>query len=134
MSKSTIKTVKDVMNQSFCKVDGLLTVEDAVTLMQRSNARVLIVDKRDEQDEYGIVLLSDIAKKVLAKNLSPERVNIYEIMSKPTLCVRSQMQIRFCARLFNKFGLAVAPVVDKEDDIIGVINYDDLVLSGLPNL
>ncbi|KGK41446.1 hypothetical protein LH51_14985 [Nitrincola sp. A-D6] len=134
MSKGTIKTVKDVMNQNFCRVDGLLTVEDAVTLMQRSNARVLIVNKRDEQDEYGILLLSDIAKKVLAKNLSPERVNIYEIMSKPALCIRSQMQIRFCARLFNKFGLAVAPVVDKEDDIIGVINYDDLVLSGLPNL
>lgn len=134
MSQHKIKVVIDVMNQNYCMVDGLVTVADAVKLMRRENAHTLIVEKRDDQDEYGIVLLSDIAKKVLARNLSSERVNVYEIMSKPALTVKASMQIRFCARLFNKFGLTLAPVVNKEDEIIGVINYDDLVLSGLPSL
>lgn len=134
MSQHKIKVVMDVMNQNYCMVDGLVTVADAVKLMRRENAQALIVEKRDDQDEYGIVLLSDIAKKVLARNLSSERVNVYEIMSKPALTVKATMQIRFCARLFNKFGLTLAPVVNKEDEIIGVINYDDLVLSGLSSL
>ncbi|MFN3880187.1 MAG: CBS domain-containing protein [Nitrincola lacisaponensis] len=134
MSQPKAQFVCDVMNQNFRIIDGLVTVKDAVELMRRTQAQVLIVEKRDAQDEYGIVLLSDIAKKVLARNLSPERVNLYEIMSKPALTIKAQMQIRFCARLFDKFGLTLAPVVNKEDEIIGVINYDDLVLSGLSNL
>lgn len=134
MSKQTVKVVADIMNQHFHIVDGLVTVADAVDLMKRTHAQALIVQKRDAQDEFGLVLLSDIAKKVLARNLSPDRVNVYEIMSKPALTIKGQMQIRFCARLFNKFGLTMAPVVNKEDEIIGVINYDDLVLSGLSSL
>ncbi len=125
------KIAADVMSQNFHSIDGLVTVADAVKLMQQTEAKALIVSKRDEHDEYGLVLLSDIAKKVLAPNLSPDRVNIYEIMSKPVLTVRDKMQIRFCARLFDKFGLTMAPVVNKDDEIIGIINYDDLVLSGL---
>lgn len=134
MSNHTNKVVADVMNQNFRMIDGLVTVSDAVRLMKQTHSQVLIVEKRDPSDEFGLVLLSDIAKKVLARNLSPERVNVYEIMSKPALTVKAQMQIRFCARLFNKFGLTMAPVVNKDDEIIGVINYDDLVLSGLSSL
>lgn len=134
MSNHTNKVVADVMNQNFRMIDGLVTVSDAVKLMKQTRSQVLIVEKRDSSDEFGLVLLSDIAKKVLARNLSPERVNVYEIMSKPALTVKAQMQIRFCARLFNKFGLTMAPVVNKDDEIIGVINYDDLVLSGLSSL
>ncbi|WP_151670582.1 CBS domain-containing protein [Nitrincola schmidtii] len=134
MSNHINKVVADVMNQNFRMIDGLVTVSDAVKLMKQTRSQVLIVEKRDSSDEFGLVLLSDIAKKVLARNLSPERVNVYEIMSKPALTVKAQMQIRFCARLFNKFGLTMAPVVNKDDEIIGVINYDDLVLSGLSSL
>lgn len=134
MSNHTNKVVADVMNQNFRMIDGLVTVSDAVKLLKQTRSQVLIVEKRDSSDEFGLVLLSDIAKKVLARNLSPERVNVYEIMSKPALTVKAQMQIRFCARLFNKFGLTMAPVVNKDDEIIGVINYDDLVLSGLSSL
>ena len=52
-------------------------------------------------DEYGMVLLSDIAKQVLAKDRSPKRVNIYEIMAKPVLSVQPDMDIRYCARMFR---------------------------------
>jgi hypothetical protein len=30
-------------------------------------------------------MVADIAKKVLARNRSPERTNVYEIMSKPVI-------------------------------------------------
>jgi hypothetical protein len=43
------------------------------------------VDKRNDNDEYGMVLISDIAKLVLAKDRSPDRVNVYEIMAKPLI-------------------------------------------------
>ena len=79
--------VRDVMKTEMAIVDGMLTVTEALHSMQHPDTRTLIVDKRHEDDEYGVVMLGDIAKKVLARDHSPDRVNVYEIMSKPVLSV-----------------------------------------------
>lgn len=130
-NKKHIMRVRDVMHSRFCHVDGLATVDQALSLLTEEKALALLVDKRDADDEYGIVLLSDIAKKVLAVNRPPERTNVYEIMSKPVLGVRPNMQVRYCARMFNAFGLTLAPVIDSAEEVLGLVSYEDLVLRGL---
>lgn len=130
MSHVNIKTVADVLNTDFLLLDGMATVSEALAEMKARDTNFLLVDKRDEHDEYGIVLVSDIAKRVLAPNLSPDRVNVYEIMTKPVLAVDPDMNIRYCARLFEHFGISTAPVV-KNGDIRGVVTYTALVLKGL---
>ena len=131
MSSLTKMTAADVMEPNFLIIDGMATVAEALAQMKQHNAHFVLVDKRSDDDEYGIVLVSDIAKQVLATNRSPERVNVYEIMTKPVLSVRPDMNIRYCARLFEHFGISTAPVL-KAGDVRGVVTYDSLVLKGLP--
>jgi CBS domain-containing protein len=76
------------------------------------------------------VLLADIARLVLARDRSPDRVNAYEVMSKPVIGVPPDMDIRYCARLFEKFGLSRAPVIDA-GKVVGLVSYNDLVLKGM---
>ena len=130
MSNTDPVRVKDVMTDHYNLVDGLMMTDQALAKMKETGAHVLIVDKRDDNDEYGIVLLSDIARSVLAVNRSPKRVNIYEIMSKPVVGVDPQMNIRYCARLFNKLGFSYAPVID-QGKLLGIIGYRDMLLKGL---
>ena len=130
MSDKRIVRVADVMKSDLDIVDGKLTVKDALLAMKHPETRALIVDKRDEDDEYGLVLLADIAKKVLAADRSPERVNLYEIMAKPVLSVAPTMDIKYCARLLERFSIARAPVLDC-GKVIGIVSYHDLVLRGL---
>ena len=125
--------VRNCMRTDVTEVDGKLDVLAALKIMKEVGATSLIVKRRDENDEYGMLLFSDIAKKVIAKNRAPERVNVYEIMSKPVLTVRPEMEIRYCARLFDKFGISHAPVVEN-DKIVGIVSYYLLVLHGLPDL
>jgi predicted transcriptional regulator len=125
-----IVRVADVMEQDYVVVEGVATVAEALAIMRDKNAHFLVVAKRHEDDEFGIVLLSDIAKHVLARNRSPERTNVYEIMSKPVLSVRPDMDIRYCARFFDRFGISTAPVIEG-GDIRGIVAYDQLVLKGL---
>ena len=126
--------VRDVMKTTVDVVDGVITVADALRRMKHVNNLALIVDKRHPDDEYGIVLLADIARQVLARDKSPERVNVYEIMSKPVVAVDPDMDIRYCARLFEKFGLSLAPVIE-DDKLVGIVSYSGLVLKGMvPNL
>jgi CBS domain-containing protein len=130
MNDRKIIRVRDVMKENFDIVDGLTTVSDALRMMRHIETKTLIVDKRHKDDEYGIVLLPDIARQVLARDKSPDRVNIYEIMSKPVVSVDPDMDIRYCARLFDKFGLSRAPVVDN-GRVIGIVSYTDMVWRGM---
>ena len=126
--------VRDVMKQNVDIVDGVITVADALRRMKHVNNLALIVDKRHADDEYGILLLADIARQVLAADKSPDRVNVYEIMSKPVITVHPDMDIRYCARLFGRFDLSRAPVVEGRE-VIGIVSLTDLVMKGMvPNL
>lgn len=130
MSNNQSVRVRDVMTGNYQLVDGLMMTDQALTRMKETGASVLIVDKRNDNDEYGIVLLSDIAREVLAVSRAPERVNIYEIMTKPVVSVDPNMDIRYCARLFNKLGFSYAPVID-HGKLLGIVGYADMLLKGL---
>ena len=54
-------------------------------------------------------------------------------MSKPVVQVSPDMDIRYCARLFERFGLERAPVVEA-GKIVGMVSYHVLVLRGLMQL
>ena len=123
-------TVRDVMANHFLMMDGVATVAEAISALRQESASVLIVKNRDPNDEFGVVLLSDIAKKVLAIDRSPYRVNVYEVMSKPVISIDPEMDVRYCARLFDQFGLSQAPVIES-GQVIGIVGYDALVLKGL---
>jgi len=123
----------DVMIDRYLEMDGLNTVADALAAMRRSDACALIISKRDDDDEYGIVLLSDISSMVLGMDRAPDRVNLYEIMTKPVITVHPAMDIRYVARLFHRFGLSIAPVTDNAK-VVGLVRYNELVLEGLVEL
>lgn len=130
MSEDKTIRVRDIMKTKFDMVDGIATVEDALNQMSHVETKCLVVKKRNENDEYGLVMLADIARQVLAKDKSPSRMNIYEIMSKPVITVDPDMDIRYCARLFTRFHLSRAPVVDN-GNIVGIVSFTDMTLKGL---
>jgi predicted transcriptional regulator len=133
MSLPAYIPVSQVMRKEVTFVNGLTNVFEALRIMKKVQATSLIVEKRHDTDEYGMLLFSDIAKQVIARDRAPERVNVYEIMAKPVIAVRPAMDIRYCARLFDRFGISHAPVIEN-DNVLGIVSYYLLVLEGLPSL
>ena len=132
MQRTVIKA-RDVMREKHLELDGLATVKEALDAMKAADADVVIVKKRHEHDAFGIVLLSDIAKNVLARDRASQRVNVYEIMSKPVISLDPEMDVRYCARLFDNFGLSNAPVIEN-GKVVGIVSYNELVFQGLCKL
>jgi len=126
-------TVRDCMSPTVTEVDGRMDVLTAMKVMKKVGSTSLIVKRRDKNDEHGMLLFSDIAKQVIARNRAPERVNVYEIMAKPVLKVRPDMKVRYCARFFENFDISHAPV-EEDGEIIGMVSYYRLMLHGLPDL
>ncbi len=129
MSEQIVR-VRQVMKTDFDTVDSMTTVFDALKSMRHIETKCLIVNKRHDDDEYGMLLLSDVARKVIGENRSPERVNVYEVMAKPVITVDPEMNIRYCARLFDRFELSRAPVAE-DGKVVGIVSFTDMVLRGL---
>ena len=128
MSAAYIK-VSDVMIPKVITIDGMATAKEAIDTMQRTGIRSLVVERRDESDEFGLLVISDIAKKVMAADRAPERVNVYEIMSKPVLTLPADMNIKYAVRLLVQFDLSRALVVDDSRKPVGIVTVRDLVLK-----
>lgn len=122
--------VRDIMAREYHLIDSIVTVREALDSIQGLGTRFWVVDKHHADDEYGMLYLSDIARKVLAQDRAPERVNVYEVMAKPLISVDPEMDIRYCAQLFDKFNIAQAPVME-HNELIGTVSYAELVVRGM---
>ena len=121
--------VSDVMRTELHTIDGMATAAEAMALMKRLQISSLVVNRRHDDDELGIVTVGDMAREVITHDRAPERVNIYEIMSKPALTVRSGMLARYAVRLLVQFRVSRALVVDDQGAPLGLITLRDLVLG-----
>ncbi len=128
--KHKIIRVREVMKSTLATIDGIATIGDALKKMKSAETSVLIVNKRHEDDEFGLITSADIARHVLAKDRAPDRVNVYEIMTTPVITVSPDMDIRSCSRLFATYNLVRAPVLENKK-IIGMVSPNSLVLDGL---
>ena len=129
MTTRRILRVRDVMHDEVHAIDGLATVSEAVALMRRHRVSSLVVPRRDDDDEIGLVGVTDVAHKAVAENRALKRVNVYEIMSKPVLTLPSGMQARYAVRLLVRFGISRAVVVDHDRNPVGMATLRDLVLG-----
>ena len=119
------------MTPSPCTIDRLASVADAFELMRRHDISSVVIDRRDDKDEFGILVVHDIATKVIALDRSPDRTSVYEIMSKPVLTVDVDMDIRYAIRLLARFGLSRALVTD-HGQLAGIVTLRDMVFRHLP--
>jgi len=129
MSGDKILRIRDAMSSSVRTIEAMATVADAIRLMREAEVSSLVVERRDEADEYGLLAISDVAREVIAKNRAAERVNVYEIMSKPVLSVPADMQIKYGVRLLVRFDLSRALVVGERREPVGIVTLRDMILS-----
>lgn len=127
MNQHPYVKVEDVMSGNPHVIDGLATVRNAIDLMREHNVSSLVIERRDDRDEYGVVTVGDIAAHVASKDRSPERTSVYEIMSKPVLSVDIGMDIKYAIRMLNRFKLTRA-LVTRQGDMVGIVTLRDMVV------
>lgn len=128
--KREYQSAKDAMVKNIIFIDGMATAKEAVDLMRKKNIEALIVEKRNEHDAYGIVVVQDFIKGVIIQERTSEEVNVFEIMTKPVVSVPGKMDVRYVARLLVRTGLRMAPV-EEDGKYIGMISLSSIILDNL---
>ena len=129
MSEVVYTKVSDVMTPSVHTINRTATVSEAIEAMRQHRVSSLAVQRRDEADEFGVITVTDIAKKVIALDKAPDRINVYEVMSKPVLTVPAEMNIKYAVKLLVQFGPSRAVVVDHQRAPVGIITMRDMVVG-----
>ncbi len=129
-TKRSFQSAKDVMTKKVVFIDCMATAKEAVEIMRRENVESLIVKKRHPQDAFGIVMVYDFITGVIIPDKISEEVNVFEIMTKPVICMPADMDVRYVANLLIKVGLRMAPV-EENGEYIGMVSLSDLILDNM---
>ena len=119
--------VRDVMTAPPRVIDGLASIQEAVELMREAHVSSLVIDRRHEDDEYGMVSVHDVAEQVIGRDRSLERVSVYEIMSKPVLTVDADMDVKYAIRILTRFKLNRG-LVTENGEMVGIVTLRDMTI------
>ena len=131
MTSETVARVEDYMSTEFYLIDRDATIHDAIALLKQHNLNALIVDRRDEDDEIGLITVADIAREVMAKHRPSKRTYVFEVMTIPIVAVPARMKVVYATRLLANLDLSQAVVIDETRHAIGVVDRKDLVFACL---
>ena len=121
--------VKEIMTTEVVTVEGSAPITEAVALMKAHGVRALIVDRRSDEDAYGVITETDIVYKVAAFDKDPKAVKVHEVMTKPCIVVNPDLDVKYAARLFANTGIRRAPVI--KDRLMGIISVTDILRKAM---
>lgn len=130
MNKGADLRVGEVMTTGPATIDGMATVAEALAIMRERNISCLVVDRRDSDDEYGLLLIADIARGISMSNRPISRIQVYEVMQKPAPAVDSEMKLRYAIRLMTRFGMTHS-IVLRGRDLTGIVSLRDITIQFL---
>ena len=127
MTSNNPTRISEIMTPDPTRIDGLASARKAIDMMQQAGMSSLVVDRRDNNDEYGLITVRDIAQHVIGRNRSLDRTSVYEIMTKPVLTLESRMQLKYAVRLLTRLDTGRALVVDN-GELKGIVTLRDITL------
>lgn len=122
--------VTDIMTREIVTIRNSAIVSNAIKLMEQRNVQALIVQPVDSSDAYGIVSASDVVGQVIAFGRDPNRIRVYEIMTKPCVVLNPNLRIEYAARLLTQANLHSAPVIQSE--LLGILSITDILKHSHP--
>ena len=127
MNQGADLRVRDALTAAPLTIEGMASVNDALAIMRARGISCLVVDRRDADDEFGLLLISDIARELSSKNRPVARTQVYELMQKPAPALDSDMRLRYAIRHMTRFGLSHC-VVLRGRDLAGIVSLRDITI------
>lgn len=121
--------VKDWMMDLVVYVDPDASVTEALALMRRRYINSLIVNRTQDNPEFGIVTSIDVSDKIVAQERNPSEIKVREIMTSPLITVNKELSLKECSKVMRERHIHHLPVVDDDGKILGMIAAADFLVA-----
>ena len=112
-----------MMDTNVLMMGSTKTVAEAIDLMQKKNAKVILVS--NEGEAIGIVSKTDIIFKVVAKHLPINKVKLREIMSSPVFTIPSQSTLQDALSYMDKYSIRQLVII-LGSSVSGMVTRDSI--------
>ncbi|WP_300364434.1 CBS domain-containing protein [Hydrogenimonas sp.] len=107
-------------------VSQMAPVREALSLMKANKVKAVIVDKSSEHGAYGLVTFKNILYSIVAEDGDIDLLNVYDIMSSPSISVSRKLDMKYAARMMVKNSIKRLLVID-ENEIYGIVTMTDII-------
>ena len=120
--------IKNLMSEDIITIDKDQNLSDALKLLRKHNISRLPVTNNKQL--VGIISERDIAAKLGSskyESMPASRLHISSVMVKDVFTVPQTMQLDEVARLMLENGIGSVPVMNDDDDMVGIVSKADFV-------
>ncbi len=121
--KPNIK-VSEIMTRDVEVVHVDDTVQQAAKLMRNARVRNLVVV--DKKSVVGIIADKDIIYKIVAFNKN-NSTPVGAVMTPDVITVKEEDTVLDAARIMTDKGINALPVVNKDNELVGIVTRTDLL-------
>jgi len=116
-------SIASLISEDYIAVEEEKTVEDVLNIIRSAPEDteiiyIYVVDKKDRL--IGVVSIKEILT-------APPNAQIKDIMNTDVISIRADATKNEAIDIFQRYDLLMIPVVDEEDELIGVIYIDDIL-------
>jgi CBS domain-containing protein len=111
-------------------VSNVITLEknawvmDAVEIMNKHGIGCLVI--MENENPIGIITERDLLRRMLAESRNPKKIRVEEIMSKPLVVGKPDLDIQEVIELMFDKKIKKIPIVEDEK-LVGIVTLTDLV-------
>ena len=116
--------IADFMSSPIISIDSQSTAEDAAKYMGKKNITSLLI--KEKQEYVGIITLTDLVKRLVAKGLDPKSTKLFSLMSKPLISMGHHMPRTEANDLMLTKKIKHLAVT-KEGSIVGILTTKDMM-------
>lgn len=120
--------VESICNRNVIVADKNTSVLTAAKLMRQHHVGTIIIiaDINNVKKPVGIISDRDLVIKIMARDVSYEKLSVYDVMSRDLICVKNDEEVMEVVRMMCMEGVRRVPVINNEGQLIGILSMDDL--------
>jgi CBS domain-containing protein len=118
--------IENLITRSAATVVENDTVADAAQIMKdRDVGSVVVVEGKKV---VGILTDRDIVLRVGTDGHGSLETPVSSVMTRMPLCLSANVDVEQCLERMETHGVRRIPIVDDEDELIGVVSLDDILI------
>ena len=121
------KKVRELISKQPVKLQSSAPVAEAARQMRSADVGAIIVEENSKP--CGIVTDRDIAVRVVAQGLDPQKTPVSQICSKDLTTLRPEDDIDRAVQMMRDKAIRRLLVVDAQNKALGIISLGDLALE-----
>lgn len=122
-------SVGELCNREVIVIGADESPREAARLMRNYHVGDLVVVREDPDGRrpIGIVTDRDITLELTAEDVETEKVTVGDIMSRDLLVIEEDEDLLDASRRMANRGVRRAPVVDRQQRLVGLLAVDDIL-------